>query len=483
MKICKNLKEKYYSEEIHLFEWILAAVVGLFVFTTSTYYDLPSLTIWSTNIWDVTLDSNIYNLYEYTAQNIYGAPHRYLGSEIMSVLPWSIWNLPIWALQRFAGILILENPFCLAWSKLFLVFLTVIMLIYTHKIAMLLTRDEVRSKIATFLTGSSLFLYFAVCYAGQNDILMIVPSLIGIYYLLKGKNVAFYAFSALAISIKPFYAIAFITVVLLTEKNFIRIFAKALIGASGFLLEKLIFSNAPMYQESMSKGPTSRIMNVMFPTNIKTSFGPISFFAVAFFLICFYAYTRKFDLKKDEKSRLLYMRYVIYTVALTYFSYIMFSAFSYYRIILLLPFLYLVIIQNKKVYMYNMLLDLAMNVGLIMHMILRGSQVFKLKTVNDSIFQFFLGYSVDYDKAAYPSIKHFLSERLSVILDMHGLFSAVALIAAILILILNHPVQKVSLPANAEKCPRVLYWIRTVIIVPFLLFTLYMFVKTSCRIY
>lgn len=170
MKIAKTLKEKYYSDRVLLGEWILAAVVGLYVFISVTYSDMRSLTIWSTNVWDVIFDSNIFNLYEYSAQNVFHAPHQYLGSELMSVLPWSIWNLPIWAIQYFAGIPILESPLMLAWSKLFLVLLTFVVLIYTYKITYLITSDKNKCLWAVFLTSSSFYVYIGVFYAGQNHL-------------------------------------------------------------------------------------------------------------------------------------------------------------------------------------------------------------------------------------------------------------------------------------------------------------------------
>ena len=119
MNTTKRLSKYYHSEKIYLWEWILVAAVGLLVFSSAAYVDLKSLTVWSTNVWDVICDSNIFHLYEYSAENIYGLNHEYMGSELMSVLPWSVWNLPIWIAQRFFGVTIVESSLSLAWSKVF----------------------------------------------------------------------------------------------------------------------------------------------------------------------------------------------------------------------------------------------------------------------------------------------------------------------------------------------------------------------------
>ncbi len=181
MKIKNKLVTMYNTDKVYLAEWILAVVTGLFVFVTTSTWDSQSLTIWSTNVWDVIADGNFRGFYEYTASNVNGVHHAHMGSEIMSVLPWSIWNLPLWIMQRFFGKPIMSSAIMLAYSKMFLVLCTVIMLVYAKKITYLITGDKSKSVWAMFLTASSTYLYLSVCYSGQNDILMITASVIGVH--------------------------------------------------------------------------------------------------------------------------------------------------------------------------------------------------------------------------------------------------------------------------------------------------------------
>ena len=483
MNIVKIFKEKYFSNKVLLGEWILAIVTGLLIFATTSYTDSQSLTIWSTNVWDVIVDSNIRHLYEYTAENIYNVPHTYLGSELMSILPWSIWNLPIWLIQRFAGISIINSPWMLAYSKLFLVVSTVVMLRYTYKICFLLTQNKSKSMWCVFLTASSMYLYITVCYSGQNDILMITASVMAVYYLLSGKSKQFYLLSSLAIAIKPFYLLPYIAVIFLYEKDIFKIALKVLVGISGIVIQKICFIGAPMYAESMSMGPSISIIKEMFPGNLKTAFGSVSFFAIALVLIYFYAYTRKFDKKTFANIRIEEGKHVIHLITVTYLSYLMFSPFSYYRIALLIPFLYLVIIQNKDYYLYNVLLECAMSLALMFNFVLRGANLFRLKHMNRSIFQDLMGYKVDYKNAFYPSLADWFGINFEIIYDFQAFFSGIALITAILLLLLNHPSNKIKLQTKAEDCPRVIFWLRTVMLIPFLLRTILLFVSTSCKIY
>lgn len=480
MNTTKRLSNYYHSEKIYLWEWILAAAVGLLVFFSVAYVDLKSLTVWSTNVWDVICDSNIFHLYEYSAENIYGIRHQYMGSELMSVLPWSVWNLPIWIAQRFFSVTIVESSISLAWSKLFLVALSILMLYYTYKICMTIIKDKVRSLWCVFFTASSFFLYVGVCYAGQNDIIMITASVIAVYFLLKNKNKSFLIWSAVAVAIKPFFLIAFVAIILLKQKNFIKIFIELLVSVSGLAIQKLMFMKAPMYAESMANGPSENMLAEMFPANIKTSFGSISFFAIALVLICFYAYTRNFNNEKtEEEGRILYCKYVIYIIVMVYLSYLMFSPFSYYRVILLVPFLYIMICCNKQNLGYSMIFDTAMIIGLIMRIILRKSPFCRVSDTNYSLFQSLTGHTINAKTASYPSLYECIDNRLGIVLDMQALFSSIALASGIILLVLNHPQRSVNVPKPLDECPRILLWARTVLIVPFILALLYLFTTAT----
>lgn len=478
MKIANTLRDRYNSKNVLAFEWVLAIAVGVLVFITTAYDDGATLTIWSTNVWDVTLDSNIRHLYELTAQNIHNTHSHYMGSELMSVLPWSIWNLPIWAIQRFCGIEIITSPLLLAWSKLFLVFLTAIMLRYTYLIGMQLTNDRTKSMLCVFLTASSVGTYMSVCYAGQNDILMMLPSVMAVYYLLKGNKKAFFIWSIVAISIKPFYVLAFLAVLMLFEKSIPKIFLKLLLSVSGIVAQKLLFWGAPMYSESMEKGPSSKLLEEMFPKNLNTSFGPISFFAIALVLIYFYCYTRK--LKETDAD---FAKYVIYIIGVTYTLYLMFSPFSYYRIFIIAPFVYLIMVQNSEIIKYNVILETAYSAAIMMKLILRGSRFFLVDSVNGSLVQGLFGFNVDGASAYHPSVQELLVAKLPLLDSLQPLFSGVAFISLLLILVLNNPVKKFNLPSFGKENPRIWIWLRTIIFVPFVLLLVALFLKCEYRIY
>ena len=481
MKVKETFLSVYRSDKVLLAEWILAIVTGLFVFACSSTWDSQSLTIWSTNVWDCIADGNFRGFYAYTASNPYGVHHAHMGSEIMSVLPWSVWNLPIWAIQRFSGKMIMDSPLMLAYSKLFLVLVAVVMLVYAKKIAYAVTGDRNKSVWVMYLTASSTYLYLSVCYSGQNDILMIASSVLAIHCLLKGKRRAFYAWSVLAIAIKPFFLLPFMAVVMLSEKNFLKLAGKALLVSSGLIVQKLFFYGAPGYAESMTSGPAKQMLRDMFPVNLTTSFGGISFFAIALVLIYFYCYTRRLD---DSDGAALLPKYTVYMITVTYTVYLMFSPFSFYRLATLTPFLYIVLVQNDEMRLYNAIFDTAMQFAMMMRLVLRGSKMFQVRFINKSLVQRLFGYTVEYKSgSSYANIDNYLGDKIELLEKIQPMFAGVAVIGAIMLLALNHPEKQVKLKVSGDKHVRILIWARAVLIIPFTLLSLFLFAKTVTKVF
>lgn len=474
----------YRSDKVYLAEWILVIVTGIFVFVTACSWDLQSLTVWSTNVWDVIADGRPREFYAYTMENVTNVHHNYMGSEIMSVLPWSIWNLPIWIMQRFFGKPIVDSAVMLAYSKLFLVLVEVIMLIYTKKIAEHITGDKNKAVWAVFLSASSTYLYLSVAYQGQNDIFMMCASVLAVNALLKNKEKAFIGWSVLAIAIKPFFVLPFLAVLMLYEKRVLRILGKTVVAVLGLVAQKLIFFGAPGYSESMNSGPAKQMLEDMFPKNLYTSFGDISFFAIALVLIYFYCYTRNFGKSDLLDKRKLLPKYIVYIITVVYTSYLMFSPFSFYRLATLTPFLYIVLVQNRKMYLYNSIFDIAMQFTLLMKLVLRDSKLFQIRFVNKALIQRFFGYYVKYkEDDPFASIDNYLYAKNELFDKYQKFFSGVAVVSAVMLLVLNHPEEKIKLKVSGDRHVRALMWVRILIIIPFAALTVYLFAKTANRVY
>ena len=476
-KVINGFITRYKSDKIFLAEWLLAIATGAFVFFTSSTWDLQSLTQWSVNFWHVLFgEGGIRNFYEYTAENVWSVHHTHMGSELMSVLPWSIWNFPLFLIEKFTGHKIVDSAWMLTYSKFFLVIISVVTMIYAKKVTVQITGDKNKGIWAAFLSASSIYFYISVCYSGQNEIFMICASIIAVHCLFNKKFKWFIFWSALTIAIKPFFVLAYIAVLLLIEKKIYKIFYKLVIGMSGMIAQKLFFYGAPGYEESMNTGPAKKMLNEMFPGNLNTQFGALSFFALFLVLIYLYSYTRDFSYETFTTDEVRTKKFVIYIICLVYMDYVMFSPFSFYRLDVLIPYLFILIVQNDKMVFYNGLFDFSMELSLMMRLILRGSQMFQVRFVNKSPIQRLLGYSVEYaDEGKYMNIDNYLADKDELYDNLQPMFSAIAVICGIMLLVFNHPDEKYTLKMNADKRCRALLWLRTIIILPFAIFCIYLF--------
>ena len=448
------------SDSPSLFNWLLAALCAAFIFCSFVYMDMVSLTIWSTNVWDVILDSNIRHLYELSSKNIYGLYHDAIGSELMSVLPWSVWNLPIWAIQRFAGLRIVDSPLMLAWSKLFLAAMAGVMLLYTYRLCMLLTGCVNKSRWCVFLSASSFYMFISVLHTGQNDILMIAASVMAVYYLIKGHRCGFYCLSILALSIKPFYLIAYVAIILLIEKDIIKIILKCLLGISGIAAQKLLFLNAPMYAESLNGGPGSGMLSGMFKENFSTGFGPVSIFAIGIIAIYFYAYTLRF-----ESDAAAFGKYVVYISLLSYMCYLVLIPDAYYRILLLVPFLYLAMVQNKRLFAYNIILDTLMNGAFMLRILLGDLAPFWIVFMEKAIIPLITGRAVNME-AVHNGPFSYIKATVGIPGSSYIIVCSVMAICAVILMAINLPSGRMKLPYQGQRYSRVLVTIRTVMMVP-----------------
>lgn len=389
------------------------------VFIFSYYMDLKSLTVWTTNIWDTFFHTHGFrNYYEYSAMNLYGLDHAMVGSDILIYLPWAVWNLPIWALQYFLDIHIIEHAWMLLYSKLFLLVITGGVLFLAKEIGRFFTTDESALNRMVILAGTSFFILTAVGYVGQNDVVVIAPFLLAILNLLKKNKWKFFLWAALSIAFKPFFLFSYVAVILLFEKELIKIGLYSLLGFSIYFLQKIPFLGAPSYTESISYGPTKGAFGAMLKYVLDVPPAGASLFFLGMGIICLMAYL--------HSSQVLEKEYVLYYSVAPLLIFFMFTRYEFYRPIYLVPLLYLLMLCKPRLNRTNLLLEMAMT-GALMTFYMMDEILF---------------YNPHYMLIPSENL-HFqtISEWLTSKLPGFGYtaFTAVFLLAMALLLIVNHP--------------------------------------------
>lgn len=401
------------------FAFLFSSIFFIIAFTLFYYTDLKSLTVWTVNFWDTLAESgNFRNFYEYSARNLYGLDHAMVGSDILIYLPWAVWNLPIWALQRFAGLTIVNHFWMLLYSKLFLlvVFAGVSYLIY--RIAELLTTEKEAADRAFFLSATSFFTVTAIAYIGQNDVMVIAAFLAGVYELLRGNKKRFLLWAAVSIAFKPFFIFSFVALILLYEKNLIKAVLSTLCGCSLFVLQKLLFWGAPLYAQSLNYGPTKGAVKLLLQAVLEIPPAGVSLFFLGLGIVWLLAYFQPGEEKRKE--------YVLYFTVAPLVVFFLFTRYESYRPFYLVPFLYLLMMTKPAYARTNLLLE-TVGTGALMYFYL----------MDDILFYSPKYIMIPNGEVAAPSISQWLLERL----PGYGfpVTTAVFVLCMIAILIINHP--------------------------------------------
>lgn len=470
----RSIVTAYKFEKVLATEWVLLGILSFFSFVLlHRYVDFDTLTMWSVNLVEVISRGRIWEFYEYTALNLHGVPLDHVGTNIFPLIPWGIWNIPLWIAQRFFEINILISIPAMLWSKLFLVLNLMVTALFTYKIGLLLTEDKAKSTWMAFLTLSSIHVFTGVYYTGQNCITSIMFSVMAVYWLLKSNNKMFLLFSAFAIATKPFFLFPFIAVLLLYEKNLLKTFVSIFAGVSILLLLSLIFWNAPMYQESIDTATAfGETVRFLFQFGIDVQYAHASFFVLGLLSIYVIMYMKNPEHEKEKWS------YAIYAIAATYILILVFTYQSFYRYIYFVPFIFILLLSNIRAAKINMLAFGLMSLIISIFNVttrLRWGFLY-VRHLNRGVIDLVFGPELWDAPRKHESVK-FLTHQFVPEWSYPAL-SAVIVFGAALLLIVNYPGYKAAVPFESQTCSRWILWANAFMFAPFLLALLYALLNT-----
>jgi hypothetical protein len=324
---------------------------------------------------------------------------------------------------------------------------------------MIITSDKTKSLWVAYLSFSSVYIYTGVYYAGQNDIMLLLFGTMSVYFLLKEKIWLFYLFAACSVAIKPFFLFVYVALILLTEKSIPKAFLKVLLSFSVLFFFKLLFMNAPQYEESLKSGPMLWVVKNTFFQGMDLTLSKASYFAIGLVFIYFICYIKVFKNKQELN------KYIIYMSAAPFLMFALFAGYEYYRTILLVPFLYLLIIQNMHVFRLNIILDIMMSSMCTLLVILRTPSSYTSKHMSGTIIEHLIEKTT-FGQRKYLSLYDFLSRKS--VDAITPIFCGLFVACGLLLLIINYPGFNPKNILTSNKCERWIIWIRMIEVVPFI---------------
>ena len=241
-KYVSGLKEPTKGE--YLF-WLLLFIVP---FATIMYGDTKAFVHYEINFWGSIFEGGgLRNFYEYSndmlnyyrANGIDGAYEVIYDFPVYFVL--GVWGAPLYLFCQLTGIEETSDMWTMMYGKsIYFVALAVTAFII-YKICIELGNDKIQAKWGSFLFLSSATVFAHIGVAGQLDVLGFPFTLLGIYYFIKKSNWKFLLFFGIAVTFKQFPLFIFLPLLLLCEKNILKIAGKLLVVVGFIVLSGLPF--------------------------------------------------------------------------------------------------------------------------------------------------------------------------------------------------------------------------------------------------
>lgn len=329
-----KLKKSYAFYITMLLITVLTIVI---MWLTFDYCDLNSMTAWTLNIWDLIFDPQmtLMNFYEYTQLNVHGAFHDNCAGNYLWLLPWCLWNFPLWLITKVFGISNVVNIYCLLWSKLFLVLLHCGTAYLTYKISEKLGHNQ--NFLAFLLMLASPEILISVGYAGQDEIVYMFCFLLAIYQLLCEKKLSAYLLCIITVSFCPIMILPVSVLILYGEKRIIP----AVVCEMGILIPLMVFEyiyrHDSIYQNVKRVHSLTTLGSSMLnESTLDIGMGTVSICIVLCLIIYFLCYTSTYV----PDVRLIY--YLSLMMVIINF----FTTQYFYRAFLYVPFLILITTIN-----------------------------------------------------------------------------------------------------------------------------------------
>jgi hypothetical protein len=358
----KNVKDRFLlsfnrmniAEKPEIVDWLLFGIVALFAFASFLYGDIRTIGMQSAELAAAFYKGRFFDYYQYSIE---ASTRAFAGYDVLIFIIFAIWNFPLYIIKMIFNADIFTPYPCLLWLKLMLLFFSAGSAYVLYKICILLNIKKDIAKWAVFLFFTSAYFFIPVLVIAQCDIICLFFILSGFYFYLRNNAKLFLIFFAVAVPLKFFPLFIFIPLVLLKEKNILRIVINCGLVFSLLIVLRLLFHGHSLAGASQLNEMVFGRMTTS-PLTI-SSFAPsLPVFLTIFVLVCAYCYFKNIDPENKNKIASYVCLFVYLTLSMT-------ITFHPYWILFVSPFAILVIVQNLDKLKLNLLLDTGGMLGLI----------------------------------------------------------------------------------------------------------------------
>ncbi len=422
--------------------WILYLMTAVILLCNFAYVDILVTSTHGVSIWDALFKEGFKNFYSINN----GLVIRGMAASAVYDLPiyfiFAIWNFPLWIIKELTSIELINNGFTVLWMRL----LPVVFLIGSSYVFKKICEDInidkkwINSIVLIFVTSP--LVSTSILLIGQYDIIALFFILLGVRAFINNDMNKFILWFMIAIPIKMFALFIFIPLLLLREKNVIKIIIYSLYSIVLLLIFRSIEIYMPTYLElasSFNSGMADRIIN---GSGIELPLGTAPYFIIVFIALCIISYM------KNIKDKELLNKWIIYIPFVIYSSFMILCYSHPYWLLYFVPFLIIMIFQNTKNLKTNMLLELLLSIVIIVLQTYHYPWCYNTYMMQGSLLETLTGYV----STSFMSIKRFIpSSSLNILLTAWLVINAA-------LIVINYP--KKNTEDNKEDFDKSILYIR-----------------------
>ena len=347
--------------------WILIFVAGILL-VSFTCRDLLWTTRHGINFWDILFNGRILHFYQDniipSSGNLYnGTTEDPCVYNFLIYIVFAVWDFPLWLLEKFIAVDVMNNFFCILYMKMLPVCSTLLCAKIMGKILKESGVAKERIKFTQYLFLSSTVILTNVLILCRYDSLCPIFMLLSLLYYLRKDLRKFLIYGGISFCFNFISFAMFLPLLLLREKNF-----RKLIKCFLFMLLPYILTTVPFLfgKTALSYGG-KMIFNAISMFFSKTN-GIFSWATIFYAAILLYSFLTDKE-KVEDKNFVFWLSFVSVT------SVFAFCAPTTYWMTISVPFIELVVgfADIKKYKLYTVIEFVGMSGAICAQILGKGS--------------------------------------------------------------------------------------------------------------
>ncbi len=341
--------------------YLVLFILQVILFYCYGYGDLSITTEHGISFWECLFSGKIRDYYNINISTelhagVYNGNY-FAAYDFMSYIIFGIWNFPLWVARHFFGVQYpLDYLLGNLWAESIVLAFYCGCIYFANKILKLVNINECKKYIAIMSTSAFVSLYIIVF--GQYDVICIFFILWGIYSLLTGNRIMFLVAFSIAVPIKMLALFMFVPIVLLCEKNILKVMASGVIVMIPMLFFRVLIPFSDISN-------TSVFMELLFANTIKVGYTECSVFLLVYILFLIYCYIKSAAVEIEKRvEQFVYICFVSFAI------FIVFVGALPYWAMYFVPFIYMLYIINTENRYINLILETCMSASLVISQIL-----------------------------------------------------------------------------------------------------------------